>query len=72
MAKLYLCKIISTFYHNYLKKPAAILLLIDSILQIVKPIIKLNVKFRAETLSIKQKQGSPKKVNSNNKYIKKT
>lgn len=41
---LYLCKIISNFYYDYLKKLIAISLLIDSTLSMVRLIIKLKVK----------------------------
>lgn len=54
---LYLCKLISTFYHNYLERLITSFPPIDSVPSIVRP----TIKPKTEALS-KQKQNKPAKV----------
>ncbi len=67
-AVLHLCKLISTFHHDYPEKPTATSPPIDSALPMTRPIVKP----RAEASSTKQKRGRPAKTNGTNKRTKKS
>lgn len=63
---LYFCKLISTFYYNYPKKPIATFLPIISITPTGRPILR-----PIEALNTKQKCDRPTKVNNTSKHAKK-
>ncbi len=65
---LYLCKLISTFHHDYPEKPTMTSPPIDS----APPMARPTVKPRAEASSTKQKQSRPAKANGTHKCAKKS
>ena len=64
---LYLYKLNSTFYYDYLEKPILIFLPINSALPIARPLVR-----PIKALSIKQKYGQSVKTNGTHKHIKKS
>ncbi len=68
LAVLYLCKLISTFHHNHLKKPIATSPPINSALPKARP----TVKPKAKASSTKWKQSRSAKANGTSKSAKKS
>ncbi len=68
LAMLHLCKLISTFHCDHLKKPTAISPPIDS----APPMARPTVKPIAEALSTKRKRDRPAKANGTSKHAKKS
>ncbi len=66
LAVLHLCKLISTFYHDYPEKSTATFSSIDSTPPMVRPI----AESKAETSSTKQKRGRLAKANGTSKCAK--
>lgn len=69
---LQLCKIIGTFYLNYLTKLIVTFLLIDSTLSMARPIVKLREEILNTKALTKQKYGQFAKANGISKYTKKS
>lgn len=64
----YFYRLVTSFYHDYLKKLIITLSPIDFALLMARPIVKSRVKI----LNIKQKDDQPAKSNDANKWTKKT
>ncbi len=64
---LYLCKLINIFHHDHLEKSTVTSTPIDSVLPIIRPIVRPK-----EVSSIKQKRGQPAKANGISKHAKKS
>ncbi len=70
MTVLHLCTLINTFYYDYVERPTATSLLINSGLPMARSIVKFTI--RAEVSSTKQKRDRAAKDSGAKKHAKRT